>query len=268
MRFSFAVLLIALLGGCVPASTDIHLEVGQPLVQSSLLEASTHRYVRYLVTTDGARKLLDIWSRRLTVEVPPAGGQRAIHIHQRWDRADGTRVLAQDSWFEEGTLRPLTHVQRVDQDGKATISGFRFTDREIVGMKDLTGNRQADFKLDQDEAHFNFIYDQELLQTLPLTGGRQFDIPFYDPGADRAPNRYKFVVAGSARVRGPDGKSIDCWLVTTDYNKGKIKARFWLAKRNQIVIREERYLDDGSLLLKALLPPEPSDEWGPDEYRR
>jgi hypothetical protein len=38
-----------------------------------------------------------------------------------------------------------------------------------------------------------------------------------------------------------------------------VKSRFWVAKRGQVLMREEAALDDGRTLVKALLPPEAGD---------
>jgi hypothetical protein len=61
------------------------------------------------------------------------------------------------------------------------------------------------------------------------------------------------------RLIGPEGKPIDCWLVTADYNTGKVQSRFWFAKNGQLMLREEEPMEDGRTMLKVLLPPEPGD---------
>ena len=48
---------------------------------------------------------------------------------------------------------------------------------------------------------------------------------------------------------------IDCWVVTTDYNKpNEYLARFWIGKDSQTVVREHFAAPDGSAVVKALLP--------------
>jgi hypothetical protein len=248
----------------VPASADtVRLAVGQRLQRFSDLTPGAHRYMRYLVNKDGSRQLVDIWDRRVSFGLKPNGSGPGMRITQRWDRADKSSVLIQDSWFDPGTFRPLTHIRDMEKNGRKTVWGFEFTDSAIVGMQSLAANERADFSMPQGEGHYNFEYDMELLQTLPLAAGRTFDIPFYDAGIDKKPDRYKFVVAGSTRLIGPEGKPIDCWLVTADYNTGKVQSRFWFAKKGQLMLREEEQMDDGRILLKVLLPPEPMDEATP-----
>lgn len=167
-------------------------------------------------------------------------------------------MLIQDSWFTSGAFAPTTHIRHLERDGKTTLRGYRFTGLRVVGLADLDGNERKDFAKPLPEPSYNFEYDMELLQTLPLAAGRTFDIPFYDAGIDD-PGRYRFVVAGSGVIAGPDGRPTDCWLVTADYNTGKVISRFWFAKTSQLMIREEQAQKDGAKLVKTLLPPESSD---------
>jgi len=229
-RIAFAAAAAALLCAVPAEASLVRLSVENRLDRFSLLVPSTHRDLRYVIKSDGARRLADIWTRRLTFGPGPPDGARSMRIQQRWDRPDGTRSLFQDSWFEPGTFRPLTHVRRTEQGGKTTVWGFRFTDGKVTGMTALAANERAGFNMPQSEAHFSLEQDMEFLQALPLGPGREFDIPFYDAGIDKQPGRYIFKVAGSARIKGPDGRDVDCWVVTADYNSGKIISRFWFSK--------------------------------------
>ncbi|MBW8816163.1 MAG: hypothetical protein JF588_22325 [Caulobacterales bacterium] len=247
---------LALVATCAVADT-VRLSPGQPLARMALLKPGVHRYLRYTVATDGARKAIDIWVRTVSVAPPAQGQAPQLHIAQRWDEVDGA-LLIQDSWFDPATFAPKTHVRRLTRDGKTTIGGYLFTPGKVVGMPELPDNGRKDFTQALPEASYNFEYDMEFLQALPLAAGRTFDIPFYDPGQDQ-PGRYRFVVAGSERIAGPDGRPIDCWLVTADYNTGKLVSRFWFAKSDQVLIREAQARDGGGWLIKALLPPESAD---------
>jgi len=256
-----AAMVVGLLLAAPGESEVVHVTVG-PLARASLLRPSTHRYVRYLVKPDGSRRLIDIWTRRLTYEPAPGTGKRAMRIQQRWDRPDGSVTLIQDSWFEPRTFRPLTHIRRTERGDKTVVWAFRFNRNDIAGMPEVSANERSGFDMPQTEEHYNFEYDMELLQALPLAPGRRFDIPFYDAGIDKQPDRYEFDVAGSAQLQGPDGKRIDCWLVTADYHTGKVTGRFWYSKKDQVLIREEGMMSDGTRLIKTLLPPEPEDDAG------
>jgi hypothetical protein len=200
--------------------------------------------------------VIDVWTRTLSVET--VAGEKRIHFVQRWDEAADKAVLIQDSWVKAASLEPITHIRHLERGGVTSIGGYEFTPGRVVGMASLPDNGRKDFVQDLPEPSFNFEYDMEILQALELARGRVFDIPFYDPGVDK-PGRYLFSVAGEERVPGADGRSIDCWLVTADYNTGKVISRFWFAKSNQVLIREQEDNADGSQLVKALLPAEPGD---------
>ncbi|HEV2594584.1 MAG TPA: hypothetical protein VGU01_05225 [Sphingomicrobium sp.] len=265
----FTSIIGAVLCLSAPATADvIHVSVGARLTHLSFLVPGKHRYLRYLVKPDGSRTLVDIWTRSLSFERAPQSGERQMRIQQRWERPDGSRVIVQDSRFEAQTFRPLTHVLRIEQPDKEIVRGFRFKAREVTGMAELASNDRLDFKMPQSEEHYNFEYDMELLQTLPFAAGREFNIPFYDAGIDKQPDRYDFKVAGSAHLRGPDGQIIDCWLVTADYKTGKVVSRFWFAKKNQVLVREAALDSDGVTHIKTLLPPEPQDELDRDDGSR
>jgi hypothetical protein len=247
--------LLALSAGGVHAET-LRLEVGKPLARFDFLRPGTHRYLRYTVAPDERRSVIDIWTRALSFENHE--GHRRLHIVQRWDEVADKAVLIQDSWFDPKTFKPQTHIRHLERDGKTTLGGYRFTDARVVGMTDLVDNGRKDFVMPLSEPSFNFEYDMEFLQTLPLAAGRTFNIPFYDAGVDK-PGRYDFVVARSAVIAAADGRPANCWLVTADYNTGKVVSRFWFAKTNQVLLREEQAQDDGSTLVKTLLLPEAGD---------
>lgn len=239
------------------ATGTVGQSVGVPLPRFKLLEPGVHRYLRYKVSGP-KRTAVDIWTRTVTFE--PQDGKRLMHIVMRWDEVAGpAEYLEQDSWFELESFRPLTHVRRLKRRevDKPEIGGYRFLPDRIVGMHELPDNLRKDFAIASSEAAYNFEYDMEFLQALPLATGYSASIPFYDPGDAQTPTaRYTFKVAGSDRIAGPDGRAMECWLVTADYNSGKIQSRFWFDKKTQIMIREEQPQSDGSVLIKTLLPPE------------
>jgi hypothetical protein len=139
-----------------------------------------------------------------------------------------------------------------------TIRGYAIGSERVLGLPDLADNEHKDFDLKLPEPSYNFEYDLEFLQALPLAAQREFNIPFYDPGIDQ-PGRYVFKVAEAERIAGPEGRPIECWVLTADYNTGKVLSRFWFAKRGQTLVREEQVQEGGGLLIKTLLPPESRD---------
>jgi hypothetical protein len=246
-------------GGQALAETEM-IRVGSPPARMSLLRAGSHRYLRYELK-DGKRIAHDIWDRTISFE--QKDGRRLLHITQRWDEVNvapgGATSLEQDSWFDPMTFRPLTHVRRRTVASQVSVTGYRFLDDKAVGLADLADNQQKDFVLPYSETPFNFEYDMELIQTLPLHAGYAANIAFYDAGVDKKADRYTFKVAGSDRISGWDGRPVDCWLVTADYNTGSVQSRWWVDKMSQVVLREESRRDDGSMFIKTLLPPEAAD---------
>ncbi len=52
----------------------------------------------------------------------------------------------------------------------------------------------------------------------------------------------------------PAGGRIDCWVMTTDYNRSDFPpTRFWLAKDSQVMVKVVSPLPDGSAVVKVLL---------------
>ena len=259
-----ALLLAAtfVMGSARNASTKI--AVGDRIVKTGNLSAGTFRYLRYEIHGD-KRIARDIWQRTVAFEV--RDGRRMLHMTQRWDEVNAPpgsgSALEQESWFDAATFAPVTHVRRLTKPDGKMIAGYRFGPKGVTGMKELAGNLRSDFSLPYAELPFNFEYDMELLQTLPLRKGLDVDIPFYDAGVDKKADRYHFKVAGAATIAGWDGRKVDCWIVTADYNSDTIKSRFWFDKRSQILVREEAGMPDGGILVKTLLPPEASDSVDP-----
>jgi hypothetical protein len=255
---SIAALLLVNL--CATRAQAETVTVGPPPARMNLLKSGSHRYLRYKVK-DGKRIAGDIWDRTVSFEIKDA--RRLLHITQRWDEVNVApgkpSLIEQDSWFEAASFKPITQTRRVTAETGVKITGYKFLADMAVGATDLPGNQDAVFSLSYSEPPFNFEYDMEMFQVLPLRAGYEANIPFLDVGIDKKADRYTFKVAGSDRIAGWDGRPVDCWVLTSDYNTGTVRTHWWLDKKSQIVIREESKLDDGSTFIKTLLPPEAAD---------
>jgi hypothetical protein len=147
----------------------------------------------------------------------------------------------------------------MERDGLRLTDHYRFEKGEVHGKKEKNGGQEEEVHVKTPDPPYNFETDIELFQALPLEAGYEFEAPFYDPGLS-PPARYRFRVEGAAVIQGPDGREIDCWLVTGDYNHAdRPKTRYWIAKRTQVLVREEVVVEGMGLLIKTLLPPEASD---------
>jgi hypothetical protein len=236
---------------CAASQAAEFIPVGKALPRMALVKAGTHHYLRMLKDGDASTPV-DIWSRTVSFET------KGMHITQRWDgpslvpRTPGTVKLL-DSWFDAATFRPLTHTRiNTDKDGKRTVEGFVFAADKITGMPDLADNTQKDLSVVSPEPTFNFETDIEFLQALPLAPGYEAEINFYHPGGAAAPARYTFKVTGAATIAGPSGP-VDCWVVTTDYNRPGSISTFWFAKASQLLVRQESPIGPGKVFVKTLI---------------
>ncbi|NVE01067.1 hypothetical protein [Massilia sp. BJB1822] len=241
-----AALLTCLLTAAGAASAAAqYVAVGSQLPRFGLLKEGSHRYLRFIRTAD-SNTPIDIWQRDIRFE------NGRMQIRQRWDAIAPVPSVKQiDSSFEIGTFRPLTHERVTTKEGKRVVEGFTFAPTRITGLPNLAENTQKDIAVTSPEGTFNFETDIELLQALPLAMGYEAEINFYHPGSG-APSRYTFKVVGSELVAGPAGP-VDCWLLTTDYNKAGYIAKFWFAKGSQLMVRNEGLMQDGRLLVKTLI---------------
>ncbi|WP_445081593.1 DUF3108 domain-containing protein [Massilia antarctica] len=180
-------------------------------------------------------------------------GQKRMQIRQRYDTAASAASLKTvSSWFDAGTLRPRTHERVAEKDGKRVVEGFVFAPDKITGMQGLAESINKDLVVDSPEPTFNFETDIETLQALPLADGYEARINFYHPGGQQGPARYLFKVTGSASIPGPGGM-IDCWVVTTDYNRPGYVSTFWFAKGSQLMLRQDSPLGEGKVVVKTLI---------------
>jgi hypothetical protein len=219
---------------------------GSPLPRFALLKEGTHHYLRYIQSGD-SNMPIDIWTREIRFE------QGRMRIRQRWDAAGkspSSKWL--DSWFETGSFKPITHTRITEREGKRMVEGFSFAPEGVTGMPGLADNTQKDLSVATPEPTYNFETDIEFLQALPLAPGYEAQIVFYHGGGTAAPMRYTFKVAGSASIAGPTGP-LECWQVTTDYNRPGHVSTFWFAKGSQLMLRQESPMGDGKVLVKTLI---------------
>src|SRR5579885_1972082 len=88
------------------------INVGSPMKRFDRLKPGTYLYLRYKIGKDGSRSTMDIWRR--TVSFERRDDQDLLHISQRWDGVvPPAYTVLQESWFERGTFRPLTHDRDV-----------------------------------------------------------------------------------------------------------------------------------------------------------
>ncbi|UOD30754.1 hypothetical protein INH39_03155 [Massilia violaceinigra] len=244
-----ALIMAATLAPCSYAAVT-SVDVGPALPRAALVKEGVHHYLRYLHNGD-ARIPLDIITREIRFSTED--GQQRMRITQRYDTAAAAPSLKTvTSWFDAGSFRPRTHERIAEKDGKRVVEGFVFAPDKITGMKDLADSVNKDLVVASPEPTFNFETDIETLQALPLADGFEARINFYHPGSQQGPARYLFKVTGSASLPGPGGM-IDCWVVTTDYNRPGTVSTFWFAKGSQLMMRQDSPVGEGKVAVKILI---------------
>jgi len=238
-------------GAASSSSVDM-LQVGQPLPRSAMLVPGVHRYVRYIISGD-TRSLLDLWSRRLSYE--NKDGRRLMHILQRWDAADKSYVAIFDQTFDAETFRPISQSQTITRNGASKVLSVVFDGAKVDSTSDETSGHGKPLHEKFDMAFYNWHTDMELLQALPLKKGYAASIPFYDVGLD-PPARYIYAVVGEETIPSPEGLPTDCWVVVFKQDAATPPQRFWFAKRNQVLVREESVVPGKGTLVKTLLNAE------------
>lgn len=244
-----ALIVAAALAPCSFAAVT-SVDVGPALPRAALVKEGVHHYLRYLHNGE-ARIPMDIITREIRFSTED--GQKRMRITQRYDTAAAAPSLKTvTSWFDAGSFRPRTHVRIAEKDGKRVVEGFVFAPDKITGMKDLADSVNKDLVVASPEPTFNFETDIETLQALPLAEGFEARINFYHPGSQQGPTRYLFKVTGSASIPGPGGM-IDCWVVTTDYNRPGTVSTFWFAKGSQLMVRQDSPVGEGKIAVKILI---------------
>lgn len=233
------------------SSLDV-LQVGQPLARAALLVPGVHRYVRYLISGD-SRQVLDLWSRQLCYEAKD--GRRLLHIVQRWDAADKSYVAIFDQTFEANTFKPLAQSQTITRSGATKVLSVVFDGSKVDSTSDDAKDSGKPLHEHFDMTFYNWHTDMELLQALPLKKGYAASIPFYDVGLE-PPARYTYSVVGQETIPSAEGLPIDCWLVVFKQDTATPPLRFWFAKRNQVLVREESFVPGKGILVKTLLNSE------------
>ncbi len=253
MRYALPALAIVSLLALAPAAAGepVDVRMGERLARIDLVKPGVRQYLRYRQTGE-TMSAVDVISIHVAFE--ERDGERQLHVTQHWDLAapqSGGRTL--DSWFEPGTFRPSTHIRRITKDGVTTTEGFLFTEERITGLAGVADNARADYDVASPVPAFNFETDLLFLQALPLAPGYAARIVFHHPGGP-PPAPYVFTVSGADTLTGPDGRGVECWIVTTDYNQPERPAtRFWIAKDTQQVIKVVTPMDENSQFVKTLI---------------
>jgi hypothetical protein len=99
------------------------------------------------------------------------------------------------------------------------------------------GKIQEAFNESFEQYNLNWHSDLFIFTILPFKENRSFKINFYDPGFGK-PQEVVYDITGSERLSTYSGNKIDCWLMECKH-AGKDYQRFWIDKKNKVVVKEE-----------------------------
>ena len=130
------------------------------------------------------------------------------------------------------TLKPVLLIRKTEKEGK---EAFRFDENQIVALDTVTDNTLQNFILRLNTPTFNWQIDIETYSLLPMKKDYHVVMNFYHPGGSK-PDYYHLKVIGEERISLPNGKSMDCWILFTDYH-GKQPSKFWYTKEGQNFVK-------------------------------
>jgi hypothetical protein len=227
MRLLFLLLLIPSL-----AIAQDTIRVGHRFKNFNQLEMGTKRDAVYN-SLDGEVKGMALKTR--TTEKVIIDGKEYISITHSWV-SPNTQWKGNFKYLcETETMRPVQHIRTTETAG---VEAFRFIDSKIIGLDTATSNTQKDFELTLKEPTYNWEVDLETYSLLPMKKGYHAVMNFYHPGGNTPPEFYHLKVTGSEKLKLPNGKTIDCWVIFTDYG-GTQPTRFWYTKKGQNFVKME-----------------------------
>ncbi len=224
---------LALLVSVVTIAQDIDtIRVGHRFQHYDQLEKGT--FNQLIFTEVQGKKRFPVL-KTITVEEVERDGKTYLSVRHDWLSANPETNGSFSYLCEPGTLRPVSHVRRTQQKG---VEGYIFDGKSVQTLDTLVDNDLTDFKVDLEVPTYNWEIDIETYSLLPMREGYRAVMNFYHPGASTPPGYYLLEVEGSEQVTLPDGSSLDCWVVFTDYG-GTQPTRFWYTKKGQNFVKME-----------------------------
>lgn len=164
--------------------------------------------------------------------------QTAIAISQKWDARDTVAHTAYTvlSSVDFSTLLHETWWIRLPYKSK-----FDFVSKQVSCKGAISDSTSAKIKEAFNESfeHYNLNWHSDLFifTLLPYRANTSFKINFYDPGFGK-PQDVIYNVTGSEKLKTYTG-IIDCWVM--ELNKGADYQKFWIDKKEKVVIKEEDF---------------------------
>lgn len=206
-------------------------------LQMKYLPAGKQSYLVYIVTKDGRKKSIWLWERSSKKE--QWNGKDAVVIRQQWTTSDtGFNSRELISVNDPVDFTPRFHWVSNPRTGK---EAYHFNKGLITGADTVKDNTRAGFTLSTDQPSFNWELDLETFPLLPLQKGKSYVINFYHPGGSAKPDWYTYTVTGMETLTTLNGKSVECYMLYTDYGKNRGNSTWWLSKDTHEVIKMEEH---------------------------
>ncbi len=233
--------------------TDSIIISGSNLNMKALREG-TSRYLVYVkMNKDSVRTFTQFWTR--TTKRTQYKGMAAIEITQEWEDKDSIIHIV-NSISDAVTMQPLYHKTwwKVKMQGSTTSKTNTTTvdllnktieyNGKLLNKTDTARQEKKimDGYLSAENKYFlNWHLDLETFPLLPYEKGKNFIIPFYDPGTASGFQNVTYSVKGSAELTGYDDQKIACWLLVHE-EKGN-QETFWISKKTKEVLKLEQVIN-------------------------
>ncbi len=237
------VLLFIAITSVVAKNADT-IRVTPQNIQIKNLETGNYSYILY-TKKNKESPAQNITLVKINVEALTYHNRPAFSVKQEWDR--DTIWHAAYSIFDAKDFSTILHDTWWKRLGYSTKFDFEaktadFTKNGLKGEipDSVKSSAIKDFKQSFEKYNLNWHADLIVYQLLPYKENRTFIINYYDPGFGKA-EEVPYSVTGSDVLISNSGEKIDCWVLAhTDTNGTE---RFWIAKKNNEVLKEE---DEGA----------------------
>lgn len=207
------------------------IHVGTPFRHYPLLEVGTYRV---LTSTQMNGKTVHAVQTAIEVAEVQRGGATYLSVSHHWGTPTAEGSGSFEFLCEPHTLKPVQHIRKSAKKG---VEAYLFTDKAVTALDTATGNTLSGFKQVLNMPAFNWEIDLTTYAALPMQEGFEAVMPFYHPGGS-PPAYYHIKVEGQEALSLPDGKTLDCWVLFTDYG-GRQPTRFWYTKGLQRFVKME-----------------------------
>ncbi|MTI32102.1 hypothetical protein [Xanthovirga aplysinae] len=187
---------------------------------------------------DGPKYNFYLWERDL--QKKEVKGIPSIVLDWVWQFPDSTKVITKKMVVKADNFAPdsekvnySTHFGK----GRSYRQTILFEENKVVSSADTLEHNTKKIQQPFKEKPFNWELDMETFSMLPLGKGKKFAINFYHPGGS-APAYYTYEVVGEEKLQ-LNGKNVDCWLLKTEFEKGKGYAIWWLDKKSHLTYKME-----------------------------